>query len=176
LQIAPDDFRAYYNRGLARMAEGNYQEAIADYSKAIEIAQVTDSAESSSAIYSDIYTDRGIAKFMSTDVSAAIADFSQAIELDRLNARAFFNRGCAHHRQRFLVQAIADFTTSLQLDPHNPDAYMGRAIALHNQGSDREALQDLQIAAREFLTKGEDDSSRRALDLWHQLQQKTIFT
>jgi tetratricopeptide (TPR) repeat protein len=180
LQLLPNDYRGFYNRGLAQLGQGKYQNAIADYDQAIAVSQsalsLGQSTDSLAEASADIYIDRGIAKFMLVDASGAIADFSEAITLDDHNARAFFNRGCAYHRQHVFTQAIADFTISLQLDPHNPDAYLGRAIAQHSQGRDREAVMDLQIAASEFLAKGEDNASRHALDLLHQLQKKTIFT
>ena len=60
-----------------------YNEAIADYSKAIEIKPNKDQA----------YYNRGIAYYILEKYNEAIADYSKAIEIDPKYQAAYYNRG-----------------------------------------------------------------------------------
>jgi tetratricopeptide (TPR) repeat protein len=82
--MVPDP-RAYYYRGLAYREKGQYAQAIADYSKSIEVLP------SPSTYYSRgrAYGDKGQYK-------QAISDYSKAIELNPSYALAYSNRGIAY--------------------------------------------------------------------------------
>ena len=64
---------AYSNRGLARYESGDYEGAIADFNKAIEL----------NPEFALTYNKRGIVKCELEDYEGAISDFNQAIELDK---------------------------------------------------------------------------------------------
>jgi serine/threonine-protein kinase len=69
---------AFLNRGIARGQSGNYDGAIADFDKALELG----SRESST------HFNRGYAKYLKGDSGGAIPDYQKAIEIDPKNADA----------------------------------------------------------------------------------------
>ena len=79
IEINPDDYYAYYNRGIIYGKKGQCDEAIADYSKAIEI----------NPNFSEAYCVRGIAYVEKDQNGKAIADFNKAIEITTVPALIF---------------------------------------------------------------------------------------
>ncbi len=75
----------YYNRGIDRFERGDYDKAISDFSKAIEI----------DPRLAEAYLNRGIG-YGSKDLhDQAISDFNKAIELNTEYAKAYNNRAIA---------------------------------------------------------------------------------
>lgn len=74
---------------LACLQLGQYENAIADYTRALE----SDSANSFA------YYNRGITKDRMGDFEGAVADFSSAIILDPRNADFYHNRGFSLRKQ-----------------------------------------------------------------------------
>jgi tetratricopeptide (TPR) repeat protein len=64
---------AYRNRGVAHASKKDYDSAIADYSKAVEI----------NPKYAAAYNDRALAYTNKGDFQRAVADVTRAVELDR---------------------------------------------------------------------------------------------
>ena len=61
----------------------DYNGAIADYTKAIEL----------NPNYANAYYNRGISKHNLKDYNGAISDYNKAIEIDPNYANAYYNRG-----------------------------------------------------------------------------------
>ena len=72
-----------YNSGVDKYEQGDYQGAIADYSKAIEI----------NPEYAYAFLNRGNSKNKLGDHQGAIADYTKAIEINPNYAYVYFNRG-----------------------------------------------------------------------------------
>jgi len=89
----------FFNRGNAKYRLRDYQGAIADYTKAIQI----DPQDAFS------YVNRGNAKKGLGDHQGAIADYSKAIEINPQYANAYKNRGIAKELVRDLKGACADW-------------------------------------------------------------------
>ena len=87
------------NRSLGRL-----QEAIADYSRGVEINPQD----------ADAYNNRGSAWQAANKASQALADYSRAIELDPDNFLYYFNRGGLHSKLGQLPQALADLDVSIR--------------------------------------------------------------
>jgi len=79
----PNDHSAYYTRGMARLNEGRYSEAMADFNKALELEPN----------FAPAYDGRGVAKSKMGKALQAHADFDKAIELDPELASAYRHRG-----------------------------------------------------------------------------------
>ena len=70
-QETKEDAEAYYNQGNAYEKKGQYNEAISDYTKAIEI----------NPMYADAYYTRGVVYYYKKDYEKALDDFYKAQEL-----------------------------------------------------------------------------------------------
>lgn len=95
----------YNRRGMSLAEQGKYEDAITDYTRAIEI----DPGKA------DYYVNRGIAYLNMKQFDLAIADFDKAIELDPTLAIAYANRGCAYASKGLLDLAISDFKKTIEL-------------------------------------------------------------
>ncbi len=158
------DYRAYYNRGLAHFALENYEQAISDYNLALTSSHSLN-AESKTLIYNDL----ALAHMMLEDYQQAIANFDRAIALEDHNYTAYFNRGCAYHRQEKYLAAIKDFTQVVQLKPNFTQAYVNRAILHHQIGQADAAFTDLEIALKQYQTQGDRLAYDQVVNLKQQL-------
>jgi len=126
------DANVYYNRGVVKENEGDWDGAIADYSKAIELKPTDDIN----------YFKRGVAKGHKGDFDGAIADFTKAIELKPQDAINYFKRSVAKENKRDLDGAIADCTKAIELNPTFAIAYSNRGNAKDKKGDSDGAIAD----------------------------------
>ena len=101
--------RAYVQRGIAYGKKGEYDQAIADFAKALELEPNNVSA----------YLNRGIAYIEKNDHDQAIADFTKDLELEPNNMFAYRNRGLAYIYKCDHGKAIEDFTKILDEQHHD---------------------------------------------------------
>jgi tetratricopeptide (TPR) repeat protein len=115
----------YFDRsGLAKERSGDYQGAIADYNRAIEL----------NPKYAVAYDDRASAKGLAGDNDGALADCNKAIELNPRYALAYANRGGAKGEKGDLDGATADCNRALELDPNCMLAYDNRGTIKSREG------------------------------------------
>ena len=156
----------YFYRGNSNSEKGRYAEAIADYTKAIQInpqdasayynrgnaydnqgkydlaiADFTKAIQLNPQLY-EAYNDRGVDYSEQGKYDLAIADYTKAIRIDVQRASAYYNRGNAYERQGKHDLAIADYTKAIQIDPQNASAYGNRGIAYKHQGKHDLAIAD----------------------------------
>jgi tetratricopeptide (TPR) repeat protein len=111
----------FVKKGNTKMAQGDYQAAIDEYTKAIAMDSRSMSA----------YYNRGQAKLSSHDYQGAIVDYSAAISLDPKYGEYYFSRGMARFALKDYRGAIPDFTKSIQLEPtKRAEAYLGRGLSV----------------------------------------------
>lgn len=110
-----DDF---IDSGLAHFQKAEYDQAIADFSRAIEVNPGAAN-----------YYSRGLAHFQKAEYDHAIADFSRAIEIDPTLEPAFGYRGLANLQKADYDQAIADLSLAIALKPGAANYYSGRGLA-----------------------------------------------
>ena len=123
----------YFYRGyIQQLAKSDLDQAVGDYSKAIEL-------DSSKASY---YYNRGIAYKDKGDLDQAVADYIKAIELDPSKTNAYIYRGNVYFGKGDLDQAIADFSKAIELDPLETIAYYNRGNAYKDKGDLDQALVD----------------------------------
>ncbi|MFA6281336.1 MAG: tetratricopeptide repeat protein [Candidatus Omnitrophota bacterium] len=126
----------YNNRGAAYSAKGNYNQAIADYSKTIEL----------NPNFFEAYDNRGIVYIHNGNYSQAILDFTKAIEINHKYANAYYNRAGAYVNINNYDKAISDFSKVIELEPgYCADAYYGRAKAYWAKQEYDKAWQDIHI-------------------------------
>jgi tetratricopeptide (TPR) repeat protein len=76
----------YSNRGTAHFKKGEYDQAISDFNRALEI----------NPRFADAYYNRGYAYGSKGQYDEAIADYSRVIELSPRFADAYYSRGFAY--------------------------------------------------------------------------------
>src|SRR6185369_13684337 len=101
----PANIVAYNHRGNGHRAAGNYDLAIADFAKALQI----DSG------FAPAYNGRCTALTMKGDYDGAIADCSKAIGMNPKYAKAYNGRAWAHLKGGNKVAALADVQKALEL-------------------------------------------------------------
>jgi Tfp pilus assembly protein PilF len=158
------------NRGIAYWASRNYNAAIADFNKAIEInpgmahaylnlgvaynslrdhtraIEAFNKAQAINPKYAAVYLNRGLAYETMGNHVRAIADFSRAIEVNPELAIAYDNRGAAYGVMGNHVRAIADFNKAIEVDPGYAVAYYNRAGAYAATGNRAKAIADFSKA------------------------------
>ncbi|MDD3844919.1 MAG: tetratricopeptide repeat protein [Syntrophorhabdaceae bacterium] len=119
-------------------AQGNYEEALKDFTRAIRYAP-RDPVP---------YAARGYIYQKMGRHDEAIADYAKAIELDPTDDELYLVRGIAYSLKGDQDRAIVDYSKAIEIDPRNGDAYFNRAQAYEAKGNGEQAVKDYQGAAR----------------------------
>jgi lipoprotein NlpI len=101
----------YNKRGIAEAHQDDFDGAIADYSRALELDPKFVAA----------YRARGIAKQAKNDFEGAIADYNRALELDPNLAIAYADRGISRFSSRHWSDALKDFNRFFDLSKDEQD-------------------------------------------------------
>lgn len=130
--LNPGTADAYRKRGFERLSVRDYQGAIEDYTRALEL-------DPNSAIACN---DRGVAFFSLGAQPAAIEDYTKALQLDPNQAAYYFNRAFARFNLKDYRGAIEDYSQVIRLSPEYTDAYFHRADAYRLLGEYQSAVDD----------------------------------
>ena len=123
----------YLFGGLAYLVSADYEQAMTDFNRAIELAPEL----------ALVYRIRGLAYAGLNDYELAIADYDQVIELNPEDAAVYRIRGLAYAGLNDHERAIADFDRAIELDPEDAAAY-------HNRGFVYAYLKDYERAIADF--------------------------
>jgi serine/threonine protein kinase/cytochrome c-type biogenesis protein CcmH/NrfG len=134
--LALQDSRTFNKRGLAHASMRNYEQAIYDYSKAIQLDPQ----------YAEAHNNRSAAHLMMENYGQALVDCNRAIELAPDFIAAYVNRGIAHTGLRDYVKALADYDKVIELNPNNVYAYYNRGNTYVWMGKYKEGLADYDQA------------------------------
>lgn len=126
------DSRAHNKRGLAHASMRNYEQAIRDYTRAIELDRH----------YSEAYNNRSAAQLMMENYAQAVLDCNWALELAPHFIAAHVNRGIAYTGLRNYEEALRDYNTVIELNPKNIYAYYNRGNTYVWMGNYEDALMD----------------------------------
>ncbi|MBW4596102.1 MAG: tetratricopeptide repeat protein [Brasilonema angustatum HA4187-MV1] len=132
-QVTGDDF---FKMGVKNVLNDNYQQAIKDFTQAIE-------RQSS---FGAAYSNRCFAYLQLEDYQKAVADCNQAIKNAPNGAEAYVNRGLAQYRQGNYPAAIADNSQAIALKPYDFRAYYNRGIANAMLGNHQQAIANYNSA------------------------------
>lgn len=137
IKIFPENAPVAYNsRGIVYSDLKNYNQALSDFNKAIEI----------NPQYQNAYNNRGIVYQSIHNYTQAINDFNKVIELNPTHSIAYRNRGVAYNSLGRYTQALNDLNIAIELNPQYANAYHSRGYAYNNLGMYGQALNDLNIA------------------------------
>lgn len=132
LRIDPTNSRAYDLRGAVYGERGDREQAIADFSKAIDLNPEKPS----------IFANRARQYRLTKQYDLALADCDAALRLDSDHRMAYLIRGNVAIKLETFTDAIRDFDAALALDPDDAVTYANRGNAKHLKGDLEGALMD----------------------------------
>jgi tetratricopeptide (TPR) repeat protein len=127
---------AYRYRGDARTDAGAFQQAIADFSKSIQLRPENVLA----------FAGRARAQFSLRNYADALSNYNEAIRLSPPAANLYIARGHVYLVQGNPDAAIRDLTNAIRLDPGSATAFNNRGLALRKKGDLDGAMQDYSAA------------------------------
>ena len=123
-------------RGNQYFGKGDYDQALQDYSQAIEL-------DPNNAI---AFYDRANVHSATRNYDRAIMDYGEAIRINPTYARAFNNRCFVHNIEGRYDRAIEDCSQAIRHDPRQANFFVSRGNAYNNKGDYDHALQDYNKA------------------------------
>ena len=172
---------AYIKSGKVNFTNGKFDEAIKDYSAAIDLDKKN--------AYPDAYTNRGNAYLMRgarnpddynkalENYNKAFDDYNMRIDLDP-NAWAYYHRGRAYHGKKDFDRALADYSKAIDLDRNEANFYLFRGSAHYEKARqsyfsrieryEKAKMYNHAIAVRKLLDAGYEDAIKdykRAVDI-----------
>jgi len=149
--MAADDVDNYFDRGGQELSQGNFEEAVSDFTQVITLDPRAHEA----------YYNRGAAKanmfakenplertktFLAGDcplLRDAISDFTKAISIDPNNFQYYMARDSAYIFIRQSKNAVADLTRAIRLNPNRADIYFNRGLAYVLNGDIKDGWADI---------------------------------
>lgn len=138
VELKPDHAQALCNRGMARAALGQTEQALGDYNRAVQCKPG----------YAHAYINRGNIFRAMGKTDAAVADYDTAIRLKPDIPETFSNRGNAFRDQGRLNAAMADYEEAIRLNPGFAEALSNRGSLFKTLGRPERALADFDRAIR----------------------------
>ena len=132
----PDYAGAYNNRAIIYKEQGNIQQALSDYNKAIKI----------NFNYEDAYYNRGNAYCQQGNFIKALFDYNEAIKINPNYAEAYNNRAIIYKEQGNIKQAFSDYNKAIEINSNYFAAYNNRGITYYQQGNFIQAISDYNRA------------------------------
>jgi len=128
----PNNARAHSNLAYVLIDAGEFDRAVAECSRAIEL----------SPDFAEAYNNRGLAFAAKGQHDRAIADYKRVIELQPDHAEAHNNRAASLTEMGRYDEAIASYIRAIKFKPDYADAYANLGAARHKAGSVEQAVAD----------------------------------
>lgn len=139
---------AYNNRGVLYKTNNEFDKAMSDYRKSLELnPRNSDTWSNIGLIYwhNGNVTKGSVQKARLYDT--ALYYMNRAIEIDPQFAPAYSNRGSIYYTMGRQDDALNDISKSLELNPYFAESYYNRGIIYYNKGRKEEACADLKRGA-----------------------------
>lgn len=143
--------QALYARATQKIAEQDYNGAIADCTAAIDL----------DSEFLEAYLKRCQARFVLGDDSGVLEDCSRILQLDDTVAQAYYYQGRARFQLGSAPAAIAAYSQAIALDDNYAQAWLHRGQARLDLQATPLAREDLQQAASLFEAQGDSDNVHR---------------
>jgi tetratricopeptide (TPR) repeat protein len=155
IEVAAEDAKGYYNRGIAYARSGRRVEAIAEYGKAIELDPT----------FAQAYYERANSSAAAGEYARAIDDCTKAIELNPKFAEAYCVRGVANAYLAKKEESDDDFRQAVALKPAlegTVKALSARLAAIPAKTRSDALANDIRQAVRDlnYPSKTADDVAR----------------
>lgn len=128
-------YKGYYNRGLLYAQTNRMQEALADFTKAIDLKQ-----------YPKAYVARANVYYTLHDYPKALADARTVLKTEPQNTKALYVIATCYDEMNELDQALDYYNKVLYFVNDNPLFYLRRAILYGKLQNLRACLNDLETA------------------------------
>jgi tetratricopeptide (TPR) repeat protein len=164
LAQAPRAAQDHFNRGGSRYQKGDFEGAIADFTKTIEISSRLDSSNWQGGaglggattnfdkvrvldpLAASAYANRGLARYKLGDYEGAIADCDRALAINPRLYDAYNNRGVALYALKDYDRAIVDYDRAIAINPRDAAAYNNRGTLYMDKEDHDRALADFDRA------------------------------
>lgn len=145
IELSPEGWEAYVNRGNVLQERGDVERAIADFSAAIALHP----------LHVAPYFNRGNARSLLGDLSGALEDYGSTLAIDSTFVRAYERRGLLRERLGDESGAEEDFSRAIGIAPERGEAYVHRASLRALRGVIDDAIADCQHALS-LLAEGKE--------------------
>lgn len=135
----------YYKRALAAFDKGDYDQAIDNLDKAIDVLPTR----------SEYYAARGYVFLNDGVKEKAEADFEEALKLHEFEMLAHYGRGVLAYKDRNWEDAETAFSRALAVDPERAETLYYLALVFHRQRKNEQALRLMQKAQELFESAGD---------------------
>jgi len=133
-EMNPEDPNACNNRGIAAAKEGQYETAVAEFTRAFRRAPA----------FAEACYNRALVYIALGQLGPAISDFTKVVEIKPALTESYTRRGLLHVAMSQYDQAINDFTKVLEIDPASAETYFRRSLAFYAKGQYDKAWEDVR--------------------------------
>ncbi len=126
--------RDYFKKGNAFFDHGQYEKAIENYNKVIELEPSNIKA----------YYNKGLAHQKLGLQDKAIKDFTKIIQLKSDYIQAYFERGNIYFDKGLNKEAIEDYSKTLEINPDDVNSLFNRGLAYKRMKNYKAAYQDFK--------------------------------
>jgi len=132
-EIDPEDPNASNNRGVALAKEGQYEAAIAQFTRAFQ----------RNPIFTEAYYNRALVDLAIGQLGQAISDFTRAVEIKPGFIEGYDGRAPIYVAMGQYKEAISDFTRVIENDPDAIEIYFSRSLVYYANGEYDRAWEDV---------------------------------
>lgn len=163
------DAIAWANRGVAKSRLGDLEGAIADCTRALELAPTVSNRINRGNAYATLHRNddaladfdkalqeeprnllalfgRANANYATQRLAASLDDYARIIDADPRSSVAYFKRGNVHLDLKEFGSAFSDYSDSLKIDPDQAVVLLNRSIAAARLGRRNDAAMDQRRA------------------------------
>ena len=133
---------SYFYRGIIYETQNKNNQAMDDYSKAMQCLNTLPSANAMAQVLSS----RANQKYNRRDYEGSLNDLDMAAQIDTTIPQVYYNRGNTHLAMRHYQLAIRDYDRTLSMSPKSVDVFTNRGIAKYELHDYEGALKDYKEA------------------------------
>ena len=134
LRSDPEDAQACNQRGIAFARQGEYQAAIAEFTRAIR----------RDPTFADAFYNRALVSIEIGNVGQAASDLGTVVEIRPGFVEGRIRRGRLYVAMNEHDKAIAEFTKAVEIDPQCAEALFHRSLVYYVRGDYEKALEDVR--------------------------------
>lgn len=130
--LKAQDAQSHYTNGMQKLQSGDYEKAIADFTKAVTVDPK----------FLNGYLQRAFCYSATNKYDLAVKDYDAILAVQPNQKFALNSRGSAKNKLKKYDEAIADFDKAISLDAKFAEAYNNRGWAKDGKGDHDGACQD----------------------------------